>query len=94
MADFPKAANGVISVEDGPYYHANFTWVPRIGELIDLTSFLDIAEKSKDGCRHFYEVVAVVHDIHDVYERDTRPHNGHHSLKVIVKKSSSHHFNG
>jgi hypothetical protein len=37
MADFPKAANGIISEVDGPYYHAKFDWVPRVGELIDLT---------------------------------------------------------
>ena len=89
MADFPKAANGIISEEGGPSYHARFEWVPRKGELIDLTSFLEIRQKRSNESRRFYEVVAVVHVMHDVDEGGDRPHEGHHSLKVVVKKSKS-----
>lgn len=69
MADFPKAANGIIAEEGelGAFFHARFQWVPRVGELIDLYSFLDASQKRPDA-RHFYVVVAVVHEMHDVFE--------------------------
>jgi hypothetical protein len=92
MADCPAAANGIISEEGGPYYHASFRWVPRVGELIDLTSVAEIRDKRPDESRRFYEVVAVVHVMHDVVEGGERPRDGHHSLKVVVKKSSSEHL--
>jgi hypothetical protein len=92
MADFPSAANGIISEKGGPYYTVKFNWVPRVGELIDLTSFLEIRQKRPDESRRFYEVVAVVHIMHDVDEGGKRSHHGHHNLKVVVKKSKSKHF--
>jgi len=92
MADFPKAANGIISEEDGPHYHANFTWIPRVGELIDLTSFLEIRAKRANESRRLYEVVAVVHIMQDVVEGGERPQDGHHNLKVVVKKSTNKHL--
>ena len=92
MADFPAAANGIISEEGGPHYHANFKWVPRVGELIDLTSLLEIRDKRPEESRRLYEVVAVVHVMHDVIEGGERPHDGHHALKVIVKKSTNKYF--
>jgi hypothetical protein len=38
------------------------------------------------------EVVVVVHVMRDVLEGGERPHNGHHNLKVVVKKINSKHL--
>ena len=92
MSDFPAEANGIISEVGGPYYFVKFNWVPRAGELIDLTSFLEIREKRTDESHRLYEVIAVVHEMHDVDEGGKRAQHGHHNLKVVVKKSNSKHF--
>ena len=89
MADFPKAANGIISEDGGPHYPVKFNWVPRVGELIDLTSFLEIRDKRPDESRRFYEVMAVVHVMYDVVEGGDRSQDGHHNLKVVVRKSTN-----
>jgi hypothetical protein len=92
MADFPASANGIILEEGGPYYQVKFNWVPRVGELIDLTSLLEIRQNRTDESRRFYAVVAVVHMIHDVVEGGERPFHGQHNLKVMVKKCESKYF--
>ena len=87
MADLPVNAN--ISEVDGPHYPARLTWIPRVGELIDLYSFLDTS--TNHAPRHFYEVVNVVHKLHDVTEKEP---TGYHFVTVLVKRSQSSHFSG
>ena len=87
MAAWSSDPLGIIVEKGGAHYEARFKWLPRVGELIDLHSFKD----QLDGHQHFrhqYEVVAVVHEMHDVDDRDP-PHEGHHTVKVYVKRSNS-----
>jgi hypothetical protein len=88
MAELPINAN--ISEIDGSYYPVNLQWVPRVGELIDLWSFIDQADK-RPPARH-YEVVQVVHRIHDVTDKGGREHKGAHFLTVHVKQAQSRIF--
>ncbi len=92
MSDFPKNANGIIREIDrgdeiGAYYQVRFSWLPRVGDLIDLTSFVDIAEK-RPTSRYGYEVVKVIHHMHDVSDKIKQATEGHHSVSVVVKPSS------
>lgn len=74
----------------GAYYQVKLYAVPRVGELIDLFSFLDQATKHPP-MKH-YEVVQVVHEIHDVSEKIPQSKDGRHFVSVFVKPSNSKFF--
>ena len=92
MSELPVNAN--IVEKGGPYYQVRLQWVPRVGELIDLHSFLEQARGIKEGDgdpgTRWYEVVQVVHKINDVTERFPQ---GAHFVTVHVVPSSSPHLN-
>ena len=67
-------------------YDVKLDFVPRVGDLIDLYSFVDTA--SNHQSRHFYEVVKVLHKIHDVTGKFEPSLKGHHFVKVFVKVST------
>lgn len=77
---------------DGPYFPVKLYAVPHVGELIDLTSLIDLIAQRPDS-RHFYEVVQVRHELHDVPQDDPRYEKGNHSVSVFVKRSNSSYFN-
>ena len=64
--------------------------MPHVGELIELFSFIEQAD-SRPPVRH-YEVVQLVHDVHDVTERVSQSEGGHHFVTVFVKPSDSKFF--
>jgi len=82
--------NANISEIDGPYFPVHLQWIPRVGELIDLWSSLDAASGYPPF--HWYEVVQVVHKIHDVSNKTGG--EGAHFVTVVVRPSSSHYFQG
>lgn len=82
--NLPINAN-ICEVDNGAYYQVKLDWIPRSGELIDLHSFLDQAGGRPHS--HHYEVVQVVHELHDVAESAERSHTGHHFIQVYVKPS-------
>ena len=49
MAELPINAN--ISEVDGAYYPVRLLWVPRVGELIDLYSFIDTVDHNQPAHR-------------------------------------------
>ncbi len=79
--------NGNIAEIDGAHYPVKLQWVPKVGELIKLTSFIDVA--SKDEPVHTYEVVAVRHDMYDVTDKLPGASDGHHFVSVFVKPSGN-----
>jgi hypothetical protein len=85
MAELPINAN--ISEIDGAYYPVQLKWVPRVGELIDLWSFID--QVGNYPPMHHYEVVQVVHKLYDVTDH---AREGHHFVTVYVRPSQSNFF--
>jgi len=77
--------NGNICEIDGAYYPVVLKWIPRPGELINLFSFLDQA--SDHPHHHDYEVVHVVHELHDIAKGEERSQTGHHFVQIYVKPS-------
>jgi hypothetical protein len=88
MAELPIEAN--ICEIDGAYYPVRLHSVPRVGELIDLFSFIDQAD-NRPPLKH-YEVVQVVHKIYDVTEKIPQSKGGQHFVSVFVKPSGSKFF--
>jgi hypothetical protein len=87
----PIEAN--ISEIGGPYYQVKLAAVPRVGELIELYSFLDAKAKSPDGPMKRYRVVEVLHHVRDVAEEIWQSKDGCHHVTVIVKPAHSKFFN-
>ncbi|OGL26556.1 MAG: hypothetical protein A3G44_15615 [Candidatus Rokubacteria bacterium RIFCSPLOWO2_12_FULL_73_47] len=77
-------SNANIAEIGGAYYPVRLEWLPRVGDLIQLYSFLDTATGHEPG--HRWEVVQVVHELRDVTEK--RP-EGFHFVTVLVKPSQS-----
>lgn len=82
--------NANISEIDGPHYPVRLEWIPRVGDLIDLYSFIDTATKHPPV--HRYEVVQIVHKMYDVTDKVSGGEEGHHFVTVHVKPSQSHFF--
>lgn len=72
---------------DGAYFPVKIHAIPNVGDLIDLWSFIDQAANFSP-VKH-YEVVSVVHKIHDVSEKIAHTKDGHHFVSVFVKPSDS-----
>src|SRR5215813_11361043 len=86
MDELPIAAR-LIEVNDGPSYGLKVKAVPRVGELIELYSYLEA--QAKQPTFKYYEVVAVVHKIHEVSERVPVSEPGAHEVRIYVKESHS-----
>ena len=86
-----ERVNANICEIDGAYYQVHLKWLPRVGDLIDLYSLVDAAARLPPY--HRYEVVQVVHKLHDLEKEDTKPYSGgHHFVEVYVKPSQSKFF--
>jgi hypothetical protein len=88
MPDLP--INGNIAEINGPYYAVRFQWIPRVGELIDLWSFVDQADGHTPAKR--YQVVQVVHKMQDITEKSTASREGAHFVTVYVNQAESQFF--
>jgi hypothetical protein len=71
----------------GAYYPVRLTWLPRVGEFIDLLSLID--QRAGHPARHRYEVVGVVHALQDTPDGSSA---GRHAVTVHVKPSESELF--
>jgi hypothetical protein len=78
--------SGTIEEPDGTSYSVNLWTVPRVGELIDLTSHVEI--RDKQTFRKNYEVVQVIHRVFDVDYKMPELLPGHHAVQIFVKPSS------
>lgn len=85
MSELPIDAS--ICEIGGPYYQAKLHAVPRIGELIQLYSFAEAAVQMPP-MKH-YEVVQVVHGLHDVFDKASQSKDGSHFVTIFVKSSQS-----
>jgi hypothetical protein len=75
---------------NGAYFLVRLHAIPRVGELIDLYSFID-QSTNHPPVKH-YQVVQVVHKMYDVSEKIPQAKNGHHFISVYVKPSNSEFF--
>jgi len=87
MSKPPIEAN--ICEQGGAFYPVRLHAVPRVGELIDLHSFVDQLEGREHN--HYYEVVQVVHKMFDaaLNEGDKGHEKGWHFVEVFVRPSIS-----
>ncbi len=83
MAERPANTNADVAFVNGPSYPVRMEWLPRVGDLIDLYSFIDTSTGHKPS--HRGEVVRVVHYLHDVC--DKTHDQGQHFVTVHVKPS-------
>jgi hypothetical protein len=89
MSDFPT--NAIIAeVDGGPFYRVRLEWVPRVGELIELFSYTEM--QANNPSKMSYEVVQILHDVHEVAESVPLSLKGAHSVTVFVRTSNSAHF--
>lgn len=86
MSELPIDAN-IREIGGGPYYPVKLHALPKAGELIELYSFIDAAAKPPP--KKFYEVVQVVHQLHDVSDKIWQSKGGSHFVTVFVKPSQS-----
>lgn len=89
MNELPIEAR-IYETTDGTYYPVKLQTVPRVGELIDFFSYLDQANNCPPT-KH-YEVVQVLHEIHDVSDEIPQSKNGHQFITVFVKPSHNQYF--
>ncbi|HEX9953454.1 MAG TPA: hypothetical protein VGB53_16920 [Rubricoccaceae bacterium] len=82
----PYIEANIQETDDGPFYPVRLWAVPRVGELINLHSFLD--QNSGHTATHYYEVVKVIHRLHDVIEGDQHAGSGHQSVVLFVRPST------
>lgn len=82
--------NANIREVDGAYYPVRLQWLPKAGELIDLYSSIDAA--AGHPAHHRYEVLQVVHQLHDIKEGEKRFESGHHFVTVWVRSVQSEFF--
>ncbi len=78
MTDVGNA--NISEIDDGPYYRVQLSWIPRVGDHIDLHSLKDASDGHQAA--HYYEVTQVVHNLLDV--TDAEP-NGSHFVTVHVR---------
>jgi len=89
MNDLPIEAH-ICEINDGPYYPVKLHSVPRVGELIDLWSFLNQTAGHEPA--KWYEVVQVVHKIFDVTDKVPRSETGSQFVSLFVKPTASKYF--
>lgn len=75
---------------DGPYFLVKLQSIPAKGDLIDFFSFVDANEPSHGKYR--YEVVQIVHYIHDLSEKTGNFVDGAQAVRIYVKKTVSEFF--
>ena len=94
MSDIPNGCNALIVTPDPGFFHAKLTFVPRVGELLHFTSFVEQRQK-KQSVFHF-EVVQVVHHMYEVDDEldddGNQKHKGSQFLHVHVKPTKSRFF--
>ncbi len=70
---------------NGARYDVKLHAVPAKGDLISLYSFLD--DSTGDPANKYYEVVQVLHSLHDVTDRVPNATDGSHYVNVFVVPS-------
>lgn len=75
----PTIHANICETEGGPYYQTLLHVVPHVGEYIELYSFVDQVPLR-------YQVVSVVHRIHDVTDQVPLSKDGAHEVSVYVKR--------
>jgi hypothetical protein len=86
-ADFPKNTNAQIFIiepdgTEGAYYNTNLAFLPRVGEALELTSYLDM--KSEHPYVHSLKVERVEHFMGDI----TGDEVGHHLARIYARRQS------
>jgi hypothetical protein len=86
LTELPIAAH-IREIDNGAFYPVKLATVPRVGDLIDLYSFIEAAEGQPPNRR--YEVVQVVHKVRDVTNLVKESEGGMHFVTVHVRPAHS-----
>jgi hypothetical protein len=89
MSNLTIKAN-ICEINDGPFFQVKLYEIPRKGELIELFSYLDANKKHNPKKK--YEVVEIVHDIHEVSDSVPMSVEGAHFVSIFVKPVDSSDF--
>lgn len=84
ISPLPINAN-ISEINDGPYYQVRLEWLPRVGELLDLYSYVEAANRQPE--KRYYEVVQIIHQLRDITEKVRQSHEGSHFVTVLVRPS-------
>lgn len=68
----------IVVLPSGIHYRVNMKWLPRVGDKLELESFVDFPRKR-------YEVVDVQHEVRDIVNDIAQSHGGFHFATVRVK---------
>jgi len=74
-------------INDGAYYEAQLSAIPRKGEYISMYSYAD--QSSGHKTEHKYEVLDVLHHITDVTDKVPRSKDSLHTITLVVKNSGN-----
>jgi hypothetical protein len=88
----PPIEANLVEIATGVYYPVRLYAVPRVGELVELLSFIEAADNRPRQMR--YQVVQVVHNLYDAAgDASAKGHaTGLHFVTVFVKRSVSKFF--
>lgn len=88
MSELPIEAN--ICEIDGPFFRVKLHAIPQRGDLINLFSYLYHAAGVPP--KKHYEVVQVVHHLHDMDKEHPELYDGHQFLMIYVKPATGPFF--
>jgi hypothetical protein len=75
--------------QNGAYYRVKLAALPNKGDRITLFSHVDTQDKNP--ANHAYEVLGVIHEVHDCPVDDPRHAAGYHAVTIVVKPISPAH---
>ena len=82
-------ANAKIIEPNGVYYSIRLSWLPRVGDAIELRTFVvapeDSAEETAAQCKP-YRITKVVHCVNDVKLPAETNRGGDHQIHLYVEK--------
>ena len=82
-----KISATIHEINEGPYYEVLLYSIPKVGEYINLYSHLD--NSSGHDATHNYEVINIVHEVHDIATKVESSKDGYHSVRIFVRRSSN-----
>jgi len=72
------------SLETNAYYQVSLTFLPNVGDFIDLNSLID--QGSGHASRHYLKVDRITHVLEDIAGRGADQRGGHHFVTIHASR--------